>query len=71
MNPRFAQALQETCANYMKDPTIAVFNDIMTRGKFDNIYCQNLVKGSGLPKSDQDLLSDPRTAPIVKGLVHV
>ena len=65
MNPRFAQALQKTCGNYVKDPTMAVFNDIMTPGKFNNIYYQNLVKGLGLLKSDQNLLSNPRTAPIV------
>lgn len=65
MNPRFAQALQRACANYVKDPTMATFNDIMTPGKFDNIYYQNLGKGLGLLKSDQEMVSDPRTGPIV------
>lgn len=66
MNPRFAQGLQSACTNYLKDSTMAVFNDIMTPGKFDNIYYQNLVKGLGLLKSDQDLANDGRTGPIVR-----
>lgn len=66
LNPRFAQALRQTCANYTKDPTMAVFMDVMTPGKFDNMYYKNLEKGLGLLKSDQDLMSDKRTAPIVR-----
>ncbi|KAK8935319.1 Peroxidase 65 [Platanthera zijinensis] len=66
MNPRFAEALQKACVNYLKDPTIATFNDIMTPGRFDNMYYQNLLKGLGLLATDQKLLEDPRTAPLVK-----
>ncbi|KAL0922253.1 hypothetical protein M5K25_006224 [Dendrobium thyrsiflorum] len=66
MNPRFAQALQKACANYLRDPTIATFNDIMTPGKFDNLYYQNLLKGLGLLATDQKIAADPRTAPLVK-----
>ncbi|ONK78560.1 uncharacterized protein A4U43_C02F20110 [Asparagus officinalis] len=44
---------------------MATFNDIMTPGKFDNLYYQNLHKGLGLLKSDQELASKPRTAHIV------
>ncbi|CAN4082506.1 unnamed protein product [Withania somnifera] len=60
-NPRFAQALRSACGNYQKDPTLSVFNDIMSPNKFDNMYYQNLPKGLGLLSSDRGLFSDPRT----------
>ncbi|KAG0473407.1 hypothetical protein HPP92_015264 [Vanilla planifolia] len=66
MNPKLAQALQKACANYQKDPTIATFNDIMTPGKFDNMYYQNLLRGLGLLNTDQKMAADPRTAPLVR-----
>ncbi|KAJ0986721.1 hypothetical protein J5N97_005077 [Dioscorea zingiberensis] len=66
LNPRYAQALQKACANYRRDSTIATFNDVMTPGKFDNMYFQNLARGLGLLASDQALLSDPRTSPFVR-----
>ncbi|RRT82542.1 hypothetical protein B296_00019798 [Ensete ventricosum] len=66
MNPRFAQALQKACADYVKNPTIAAFNDVMTPGKFDNMYYQNLLQGLGLLASDQALAADPRTKPFVQ-----
>ncbi|KAJ4826429.1 Peroxidase 63 [Turnera subulata] len=65
-NPRFASALQNACANYPKDPTLSVFNDIMSPNKFDNLYYQNLPKGLGLLKSDHGLNNDPRTRPFVE-----
>ncbi|XP_072953160.1 peroxidase 31-like [Typha angustifolia] len=65
LNPKYAQALQKACANFAKDATISTFNDIMTPGKFDNLYFQNLAKGLGLLASDHALLSDPRTKPFV------
>ncbi|PKA50327.1 Peroxidase 31 [Apostasia shenzhenica] len=66
ISPNYAQALQKACANFIKDPTIATFNDIMTPGKFDNMYYKNLLRGMGLLASDQKLATDPRTAPFVK-----
>ncbi|KAJ3694900.1 hypothetical protein LUZ60_000277 [Juncus effusus] len=66
MDPRYAAALQKACAKYKVDPTIATFNDIMTPGKFDNFYFQNLEKGLGLLASDQALFNDKRTKPIVQ-----
>ncbi|WOL12146.1 peroxidase 65 [Canna indica] len=66
LNPRFALALQKACANYQKDPTIAAFNDIMTPGKFDNMYFQNLLRGLGLLESDTVLVTDKRTKPLVE-----
>lgn len=61
LNPKYAQALQKFCANYTKEPSIAAFNDVMTPGKFDNMYYSNLQKGLGLLASDQALMSDSRT----------
>lgn len=66
MNPHFAAALQKACASYGKDPTIAAFNDVMTPGKFDNMYYQNLLRGLGLLASDYALAADPRTRPYVQ-----
>ncbi|CAL9105798.1 peroxidase 31-like [Musa acuminata AAA Group] len=66
LNPQFAQALQKACANYVEDPTIAAFNDVMTPGKFDNLYYQNLLRGLGLLASDTALAADPRTKSFVQ-----
>ncbi|KAI4347664.1 hypothetical protein L6164_008455 [Bauhinia variegata] len=65
-NPRFAQGLQKACADYRNNPTLSVFNDIMSPNKFDNVYFQNLPKGLGVLKSDQSLFNDPRTRPFVQ-----
>ncbi|KFK33725.1 hypothetical protein AALP_AA5G051800 [Arabis alpina] len=65
-NPRFADALKKACANYPKDPTLSVFNDIMSPNVFDNKYYQNLPKGLGLLESDHGLFSDSRTRPFVE-----
>lgn len=65
LNPRFAQGLQKACANYLKDPTLSVFNDVMSPGKFDNSYFQNLPRGLGVLSSDSALYADPRTRPFV------
>lgn len=65
-NPRFAAGLEKACANYQKDPPLSVFNDIMTPGKFDNMYFQNLPKGLGILASDRVLFTDPRTRPFVQ-----
>nr|CAD1825273.1 unnamed protein product [Ananas comosus var. bracteatus] len=67
LNPRFAQGLQRACASYLKDPTISTFNDVMTPGKFDNLYFQNLPRGLGLLASDAALFVDTRTRPFVEG----
>ncbi len=65
-NPRFAQGLQQACKDFTMNPTLSVFNDIMTPNKFDNMYFQNLPKGLGLLKSDHGMYSDPRTRPLVE-----
>ncbi|KAL2941796.1 Peroxidase 6 [Bienertia sinuspersici] len=66
MNPKYAEALKTLCANYTKDPTMAAFNDVMTPGKFDNMYYKNLQRGLGLLATDQAMVDDPRTKPIVE-----
>lgn len=65
MNPKLAEGLRRLCANYTKDPTMAAFNDVMTPGKFDNMYYRNLKNGLGLLASDQAMADDPRTQPII------
>lgn len=65
-NPRFAQALHNACARYPSDPTLSVFNDVITPNKFDNVYFQNLPKGLGVLKSDHALYSHPLTRPFVE-----
>lgn len=65
-NPRFAAGLRNACNDYQKNPTLSVFNDVMTPNKFDNMYYQNLPKGLGILKSDRLLVSDPRTRPFVE-----
>ncbi|KAH7845888.1 hypothetical protein Vadar_007053 [Vaccinium darrowii] len=65
-NPRYAEGLRNACADHQKNPTLAVFNDIMTPNKFDNMYYKNLPEGLGLLASDRGLYSDPRTRPYVQ-----
>lgn len=65
-NPRFADALRSACSDFHNNPTLSVFNDIMTPNKFDNLYFQNLPKGLGLLASDHGLSDDLRTKPFVK-----
>ncbi|KEH16184.1 putative peroxidase [Medicago truncatula] len=65
-NPRFVEGLKKACGDYKKNPTLSVFNDIMTPNKFDNVYFQNLPKGLGVLKSDHGLFSDPSTKPFVE-----
>ncbi|XP_023526963.1 peroxidase 31-like [Cucurbita pepo subsp. pepo] len=65
-NSRLAQGLQKACSGFEKNPTLSVFNDIMTPNKFDNSYFQNLPRGLGILKSDHGLYSDWRTRPFVE-----
>lgn len=66
MNPSYAKGLQAACKEYQKDPTIAAFNDVMTPGKFDNMYYVNIERGLGLLSTDEDMWSDLRTRPFVE-----
>lgn len=64
--PKFAQGLRKLCSNYTQDPSLSAFNDVMTPGKFDNMYYQNLLRGLGLLQSDHAIATDPRTKPFVE-----
>ncbi|KAL5214317.1 hypothetical protein ABZP36_003469 [Zizania latifolia] len=66
LDPTFARALQSSCANYKNDPTISIFNDIMTPGKFDELYFKNLPRGLGLLASDAALWEYPVTRVFVQ-----
>lgn len=64
-NRRYAEALRKLCANYTTDIGMAAFNDVVTPGKFDNMYFMNLQRGLGLLSTDQALYADTRTKPLV------
>ncbi|XP_050378937.1 peroxidase 41-like [Argentina anserina] len=66
MHPKLAEGLKKTCANFTKDPSMSAFNDMITPGKFDNMYYQNLKRRLGLLTSDMGLLNNPRTKPLVE-----
>ncbi|KAM7276721.1 hypothetical protein ACFE04_018587 [Oxalis oulophora] len=66
LNPKYATGLQKMCQNYTKDTTMAAFNDVMTPGKFDNMYYKNLPRGLGLLSTDSALFKDMRTRPLVQ-----
>ncbi|CAA2934300.1 peroxidase 41-like [Olea europaea subsp. europaea] len=65
LNPKLVEALKRHCANYSTDPTIAVFLDVISPGRFDNNFLKNLQKGLGILASDIALMKDPRTVAIV------
>lgn len=65
LNAKYAEGLQKLCADYKKTPGLAAFNDVMTPGKFDNMYFINLQRGLGLLASDQAMAMDPRTKPFL------
>ncbi|KAF4390947.1 hypothetical protein G4B88_030625 [Cannabis sativa] len=64
LNPLFASALKITCEKIV-DLGVSVVNDLESPTTFDNVYYKSLSKGLGLLKSDNALLKDPRTKPIV------
>ncbi|KAF4356133.1 hypothetical protein F8388_012283 [Cannabis sativa] len=64
LNPLFASALKVTCEKIV-DLGVSVVNDLESPTTFDNVYYKSLSKGLGLLKSDNALLKDPRTKPIV------
>ncbi|KAI4379709.1 hypothetical protein MLD38_005971 [Melastoma candidum] len=65
MNPTYVAGLSKLCENYTTDDAMAAFNDVMTPGKFDNMYYRNLPRGLGLLSVDQMLVGDSRTRPYV------
>ncbi|KAI5329876.1 hypothetical protein L3X38_029273 [Prunus dulcis] len=65
MYQNFAEGLKKTCTNYQTNTAMSAFNDVITPGKFDNMYYLNLKRGLGLLSSDHALVKDPRTRPFV------
>nr|XP_043634674.1 peroxidase 63-like [Erigeron canadensis] len=65
-NPKYASGLRNACKDYKKNPSLSVFNDIMTPRNFDNSYYKNLPKGLGVLRSDRAMMMDPRTRPFVE-----
>ncbi|KVI02436.1 hypothetical protein Ccrd_019198 [Cynara cardunculus var. scolymus] len=65
-NRRYAEGLRSACVDYHKNPSLSVFNDVMTPRNFDNAYYQNLPRGLGVLKSDRALVMDQRTKPYVE-----
>ncbi|KAM1521263.1 hypothetical protein ACFX15_011131 [Malus domestica] len=65
LNRIYAEGLRKLCANHTTNPGMSAFNDVMTPGKFDNLYFQNLQRGLGLLATDHALGTDPRTKPFV------
>ncbi|KAK4743290.1 hypothetical protein SAY87_001291 [Trapa incisa] len=61
----FLSILRSTCPNVDSSNTNIVPLDSDTTYRFDNAYYSNLVKNSGLLESDQALMTDMRTAPLV------
>ncbi|KAB2633403.1 peroxidase 41-like [Pyrus ussuriensis x Pyrus communis] len=66
MYPNYAQGLKKICADYKTNIAMSAFNDVITPGKFDNMYYQNLKRGLGLLATDHALVKDPRTRPFVE-----
>lgn len=66
LNPKYAEGLQKLCKDYKTNSAIAAFNDVMTPGKFDNMYYKNLPRGLGLLSTDSVMYKDPRTRPMVE-----
>lgn len=65
-NQKYAAGLRNACSGYLKNPTLSVFNDLMTPRDFDNSYYKNLPRGLGVLRSDRALVMDRRTRPFVE-----
>ncbi|GJS33962.1 peroxidase 31-like protein [Tanacetum coccineum] len=50
-----------TCKDFKKNPSLSVFNDIMTPHDFDNSYYKNLPKGLGVLRSDRAMMTEVLT----------
>jgi peroxidase len=66
LNPEFARALRRSCAGYRSDPTVSIFNDVVTPRHFDEAYYKNLPRGLGLLASDAALWEYPPTRVFVQ-----
>uniref|UniRef100_A0A0A0LUC3 Peroxidase n=1 Tax=Cucumis sativus TaxID=3659 RepID=A0A0A0LUC3_CUCSA len=66
IHPKFAEALKKSCEGYEKNPGMSAYSDVVTPGKFDNVYFQNLLKGLGLSASEHAMVKDARTRKFVE-----
>ncbi|KAL3652352.1 Peroxidase 66 [Castilleja foliolosa] len=69
LDPRFASNLKSKCPINNKDRNAGQFLD-STSAVFDNDYFVRVVKGEGVFISDQSLISDKRTGPIVEAFAR-
>ncbi|XP_061363436.1 peroxidase 19 [Gastrolobium bilobum] len=68
MNPKLLHALRMYCPNFGGNSDIVAPFDATTPFLFDNAYYVNLNNNMGLLASDQALVLDPRTKPLVQNL---
>ncbi|KAF9588137.1 hypothetical protein IFM89_007613 [Coptis chinensis] len=68
IDPRLLKALKMSCPHYGGNADVVVPFDVTTPFTFDHSYYGNLENKMGLLATDQALLSDPRTRPIVQAL---
>ncbi|XP_057787429.1 peroxidase 10 [Salvia miltiorrhiza] len=62
----FLSNLQTSCPNSDASNAKLIPLDAQTIARFDNAYYNNIVNNSGLLESDQALITDPKTAAMVK-----
>ncbi|KAK4437840.1 Peroxidase 10 [Sesamum alatum] len=66
LDSSFLSNLQTLCPNVDKSNTKLTPLDAQTINRFDNMYYKNIVNNTALLESDQALIGDPKTAPMVK-----
>ncbi|KAG2320596.1 hypothetical protein Bca52824_013809 [Brassica carinata] len=66
IDPKYADFLRRKC----RVASETVYLDAVTPVKFDNQYYINLQKKMGVLTTDQELVKDPRTAPLVKAFAE-
>lgn len=66
LDSSFLSNLQTTCPNADKSNTNLAPLDSQTLNRFDNMYYKNIVNNTGLLESDQALITNPKTAAMVK-----
>ncbi|WZZ08835.1 hypothetical protein YC2023_094756 [Brassica napus] len=66
IDPKFADYLRRKC----RWASETVYLDVETPVVFDNQYYINLQKNMGVLTTDQELVKDPRTAPLVKAFAE-
>ncbi|KAF5445329.1 hypothetical protein F2P56_034388 [Juglans regia] len=64
LNTYYLKLLKKRC----RHSTDLVYLDVITPRTFDTVFYTNLKRKAGLLTTDQDLYSDPRTAPFVEAM---